>query len=117
MRFLVDECTGTSVANWLKNENHEVFSVFEQWRGASDDAILEKCHQENYILITSDKDFGEMVFRNQKVHNGIILVRCNPNNFVKRIEVLSKLLKNYPDKLENNFVVVSNESVRIVEVN
>jgi predicted nuclease of predicted toxin-antitoxin system len=40
MRFLVDECTGTSVADWLKNDNHEVFSVFEQWRGASDDAIL-----------------------------------------------------------------------------
>ena len=117
MRFLVDECTGTSVADWLKNENHDVFSVFEQWRGASDDAILEKCHQENYILVTSDKDFGEMVFRNQKVHNGIILVRCSLNNFVKRIEVLSKLLKNYSDKLENNFVVVSNDSVRIVEVN
>ena len=116
MRFLVDECTGTSVADWLKNENHEVFSVFEQWRGASDDAILEKCHQENYILITSDKDFGEMVFRNQRVHNGIILVRCSPNNFVKRIEVLSKLLKNYSDKLQNNFVVVSNENVRIVEL-
>jgi predicted nuclease of predicted toxin-antitoxin system len=44
MRFLVDECTGTSVANWLKKENHEVYSVFEQWRGASDEAILEKCH-------------------------------------------------------------------------
>jgi predicted nuclease of predicted toxin-antitoxin system len=117
MRFLVDECTGTSVADWLKNENHFVFSVFEQWRGASDDAIIEKCRQENFILITSDKDFGEMVFRNQKVHNGIILVRCSPNNFMKRIEVLSKLLKNYSDRLENNFVVVSNENVRIVEVN
>ncbi len=103
------------MSDWLKNENYEVFSVFEQWRGASDDAILEKCHQENYILITSDKDFGEMVFRNQCVHNGIILVRCSPNNFTKRIEVLAKLLKNYPDKLENNFVVVSNENVRIVE--
>lgn len=43
MRFLVDECTGTSVADWLKSENHDVFSVFEQWRGALDDAILEKC--------------------------------------------------------------------------
>lgn len=56
-----------------------------------------------------------MVFRNQKIHNVIVLVRCSPNNFVKRIEVLSKLLKNYPDKLENNFVVVTNQSVRIVE--
>lgn len=90
MRFLVDECTGTSVAEWLRIENNEVFSVFEQWRGASDNDILEKCQKENYILITSDKDFGEMVFRNQKVHNGIILLRCEPNNFLKRIEVLKK---------------------------
>jgi predicted nuclease of predicted toxin-antitoxin system len=43
MRFLVDECTGTSVADWLKSEKHEVFSVFEQWRGVSDDEIIEKC--------------------------------------------------------------------------
>lgn len=58
-----------------------------------------------------------MVFRNQSVHNRIILVHCNPNTFTKRIEVLSKLLKNYSDKLKNNFVVVDNENVRIVEVN
>jgi hypothetical protein len=57
-----------------------------------------------------------MVFRNQKVHSGIILVRCSPNNYVKRIEVLTKLLKNYSDKLQNNFVVVGNDTVRIVEV-
>lgn len=64
MRFLVDECIGTSVADWLKSEKHEFFSVFEQWRGVSDHEIIEKCQNEDYILITSDKDFGEMVFRN-----------------------------------------------------
>lgn len=114
MRFLVDECTGTSVADWLKSEKHEVFSVFEQWRGVSDDEIIEKCQNEDYILITSDKDFGEMVFRNQKVHNGIILLRCEPNIFKKRIEVLKKLIQNYSHSLQNNFVVVTNDKVRIV---
>ena len=114
MRFLVDECTGTSVADWLKSEKHEVFSVFEQWRGVSDNEIIEKCQNEDYILITSDKDFGEMVFRNQKVHNGIILLRCEPNIFKKRIEVLNKLIQNYSDSLQNNFVVVTNDKVRIV---
>ncbi len=56
MRFLVDECTGTSVAFWLRSQGHEVFSVFEQWRGASDDAILEKCYLENnFIVVTNNK--------------------------------------------------------------
>jgi len=36
MRFLVDECTGPRVAEWLRGENHEVFSVFDEARGMSD---------------------------------------------------------------------------------
>ena len=42
MRFLVDECTGPAVAAWLRNQNHEVFSVFEQSRGMSDEDIIQK---------------------------------------------------------------------------
>jgi predicted nuclease of predicted toxin-antitoxin system len=115
MQFLVDECVGSSVATFLKNQNHNVFSVFDQWRGATDDDILEKCLIEKYILITSDKDFGEMIYNQQKPHHGIILIRCEPNKFSKKIEVLEKLLRNYFDKLENNFVVVTNNKVRIIE--
>lgn len=115
MRFLVDECVGPTVALWLKNQNNEVFSVFEDWRGASDYEIIDKFHNEKYILITSDKDFGEMVFKSQKLHNGIMLLRCEPNSFTKRIEVLKKLIENFPDKLVHNFVVVTNDKVRIIE--
>ena len=52
MRFIVDECTGTNVAEFLKQNNHEVISVFDDFRGATDDFLLEKCFSENYILIT-----------------------------------------------------------------
>jgi predicted nuclease of predicted toxin-antitoxin system len=114
MRFLVDECVGTSVAEYLKSNDHIVFSVFDESRGAEDDDLLQKCYLENYILITSDKDFGEMIFKNQKKHKGIILIRCQPNNFKQKIVVLTKLLANYADKLENNFVVVTNKNVRII---
>ncbi len=63
MRFLVDECTGSNVAKWLKTQNHEVFSVFDEARGMTDEAIIEKCYSENWLLITNDKDFGEKVYR------------------------------------------------------
>ena len=66
MRFLVDECVGTTVAEYLKSNNHIVFSVFDELRGADDNDLLQKSFLENYIFITSDKDFGEMIFRNQK---------------------------------------------------
>jgi len=39
MRFLVDECTGPSVAAWLRDHNHDVFSVFDQARGMDDNEI------------------------------------------------------------------------------
>jgi predicted nuclease of predicted toxin-antitoxin system len=114
MKFLIDECTGTTVANWFVSQGYEVFSVFDSWRGATDDELLSKAFTENYILVTMDKDFGEMIFRYQKPHKGIIFLRCEPNNFKKRIEVLTDLLANYSDKLPLNFVVVTNENVRII---
>lgn len=55
MRFLVDECTGPGVARWLKKQGYEVFSVFEQARGMSDEDVIEKAFTENWILITNDK--------------------------------------------------------------
>ena len=70
MRFLVDECTGPAVARWLRQQNHEVFSVYEQARGMEDDLIIQKAFDENWVLITNDKDFGEKVYRERHPHRG-----------------------------------------------
>lgn len=63
MRFLVDECTGPAVAEWLRKQGHDVFSVFEESRGTDDDTIIRKAFEADSILITNDKDFGEKVYR------------------------------------------------------
>lgn len=114
MKFIVDECTGSSVALFLFQNGFEVISIFDDYRGVTDDFILEKCFNESYVLITSDKDFGEMVFRQNRKHHGIILIKCEPNIFKKRIEVLKKLLENFNQEIENNFIVVTNTKVRII---
>ena len=72
MRFFVDENAGVAVARWLRSQEHAVFSVYEEARGIDDDAIIQKTFDENWILITSDKDFGEKVYREQRSHHGII---------------------------------------------
>lgn len=115
MKFIVDECTGSTVASFLVQNGFEVISIFDDFRGASDDFILAKCFYECYVLITSDKDFGEMVFRQNRKHHGIILIRCEPNIFKKRIEILKKLLENFTQDIENNFIVVTNTKVRIIK--
>ena len=48
MRFLVDECVGTTVTEFLRTENHFVFSVFDEARGASDEELLSKSYEENF---------------------------------------------------------------------
>lgn len=52
MRFLVDECTGPAVAHWLRNQEHTVFSVFDEARGMRDEPIIQKAFAENWILNT-----------------------------------------------------------------
>jgi hypothetical protein len=54
VRFLVDECTGPRVAQWLRSQEHEVFSVYEQARGLDDDSILQKAFDESWIRLPPD---------------------------------------------------------------
>jgi predicted nuclease of predicted toxin-antitoxin system len=114
MRFLVDECTGPKVAAWLR-EQYEVFSVYEQLRGASDDVILKKAHDENWILITNDSDFGEKIYRERKLHKGIIFLRLEDERAVNKIAVLKRLLEQYSGNLPNQFVVVTETKVRFAK--
>ncbi|NUN16271.1 MAG: DUF5615 family PIN-like protein [Myxococcales bacterium] len=112
MRFLVDECTGPKTAQWLRDHGHEVFSVYDEARGATDDAIIEKAYKENWILITTDKDFGEKVYREQHPHHGIVFLRPEDNRSANKIEVLMRLLESYSDRLPDQFVVVTETQVR-----
>lgn len=115
MRFLVDECTGPIVSEWLRDLHHDVFSVYDEARGLDDNSIIDKAYAENYILVTNDKDFGELVFRIKKHHRGIILLRLDDERSVNKIAVLERLLEFYSDKLANSFTIVTEETVRIVE--
>lgn len=75
MKFIVDENAGPSVAKWLIANGYDAFSVYEEAPGISDEEILKKAFEEGCIVITSDKDFGELVFRDNLPHKGIILMR------------------------------------------
>ncbi len=87
MRFLVDECTGPAVAQWLR--------------------------QQNRILITNDKDFGDLVFRDRKPHKGVILLRLEDERSANKIAVLRRLFEKYEKSLPGHFIVVTETTVRI----
>ena len=113
MRFVVDECTGPVVARWLLQSGHDVFSVYDDARGVSDDDILQKAFMQNRILITNDKDFGELIFREKKRHKGIVLLRLEDERAENKIKVIEQLLEQYADQIAECFTVVTENAVRI----
>lgn len=112
MRFLVDECTGPKVAKWLRDQGHEIFSVYDEARGMDDEDIIRKADAEGWILITNDKDFGEKVYRERRPHRGVIFMRLENERVANKTEVLRRLLEGYAGKLADRFVVVTETQVR-----
>ena len=112
MRFLVDECTGQAVARWLRDHSHDVFSVYDQARGMADADVIAKASDESRILITNDKDFGELVFRQRTHHHGVIFLRLQDERFASKTDAIRKLLASYASQLPDAFVVVTETKVR-----
>ena len=112
MRFLVDECTGPGVARWLRERGYEVYSVYEEGRGMSDEEVIGKASEEGWVLVTNDKDFGEKVYRERHPHKGVVLLRLEDERVGNKIEVLKRLLEQYGEEIEGRFVVVAERGVR-----
>jgi len=112
MRFLVDECAGPRLAHWLRLQDHVVFSVFDEARGMADDAILAKAWQEQWVLLTADKDFGERIYRDQHAHCGVVLLRLADERAANKIQVMEKLLAAYTNRLIGSYIVVTEKRIR-----
>ena len=112
MKFIVDECTGPAVAKWLMDQGHEVFSIFDEAKGLDDDSIIKKAFEEKWILITNDKDFGDMVYRDGRLHCGVILLRLQDERSVVKIQVLSSLFDSYLNRIEDSFLIATEHRVR-----
>ena len=115
MRFIVDECTGPGVSQWLTEQGHDVFSVYEQWKGAKDSAILQFAVEEERIVITNDKDFGGLVIRTKRPHCGAILLRLKSVLTKDKIATLKMLFHQYADQLAGNYLVVTYNRIRLVK--
>jgi predicted nuclease of predicted toxin-antitoxin system len=90
---------------------YDVFSVYDSARGLDDEAIIEKSFSENRILVTNDKDFGERVYRERRLHHGVVLMRLDDERAKSKIKVLKRLLENHIKRLPEQFVVVTEKKV------
>lgn len=113
MELLIDECLGPTVARWLKGEGHDVVSIFDAARGMDDAQIFAWAVREDRVLVTADKDFGDLVFRDHRDHRGVILLRLDDMTSANVIRVLSELFAQHGDQIDHHFVVVTETGVRV----
>jgi len=113
MKFLFDECCDSSLVEHMRAEGYRVDYIKEMKPGSSDREILHQAKNEKWILVTEDKDFGELVYRLKKPAYSVILLRFHPLEKIKKKLQMSHLAENYSSKMPGNFVVADTEKIRI----
>lgn len=86
--------------------------VVETQSGAIDEQVLERAYAEDRILLTEDKDFGELVFRLRKPARGVVLLRFAVADRFAKIPRLRNLLEENAERLPGRFAVLTVEKVR-----
>ncbi|MBI3036189.1 DUF5615 family PIN-like protein [Candidatus Woesearchaeota archaeon] len=111
MLFLVDESTGKMLAALLAGAGHDVVFAGDIMPSASDEEVLAKAESEGRILISDDKDFGELVVRMQKPSTGVILLRTLGINPKIRADTVIKIVNG--TEMKGRLVIVREGRIRI----
>jgi predicted nuclease of predicted toxin-antitoxin system len=113
MRFLIDESADARMAAYLRNQGHDVTVIAQDYPASLKDAeILRIAVAEERILITFDRDFGELVFSHGHPHAGVLYFRLGPIDLLTEISRLDHVLATHADHL-NRFLVVTRRGVRV----
>jgi predicted nuclease of predicted toxin-antitoxin system len=111
--LLADENLDRSVIARLRQAGHDVLAVAEMEPGIEDTAVLSLANEGNALLVTEDKDFGELVFRQRLIHAGVILIRLAGLPVATKGELLCGALKDHGGQMAHAFTVLSPGVVRI----
>jgi len=112
MKFLVDECCEAEIVTLLRSEGHDILYAPEYKPGSTDEELLVKAFKEERILITEDKDFGQLVYRLKRPARGIILLRFDPGQRDLKWIRLRDLISKFGLKLSGRLVTVDSERYR-----
>ena len=75
LRLLLDENIGKRVVTALRESGYDVASVLEDAPGSTDTDVLKRARKEKRILVTLDKDFGALIFRDSESYVGVLFLR------------------------------------------
>jgi predicted nuclease of predicted toxin-antitoxin system len=113
VNILADENVDAPIVLALREDGHRVAYVRELEPGIDDHAVLQLANVDNALLLTSDKDFGELVFRQRLIHAGVILYRLAGLSADRKISIIVGALAQHGDQMQNAFSLITAGHVRI----
>jgi predicted nuclease of predicted toxin-antitoxin system len=113
VNILADESVDGPIVYRLRQDGHLVYYVAEMEPGIPDDAVLDLANREAALLLTADRDFGELVYRQHRTTSGVVLVRLAGLSPLRKAEIVSSALEQHTTELPRAFTVISPGTVRI----
>ncbi|MBM4319354.1 MAG: hypothetical protein FJ125_05170 [Deltaproteobacteria bacterium] len=106
-RYLANENFPAATVRWLRSEGNDVIHAAEEMNGAADEEILRRAQTEDRLVLTFDRDFGELVFRRQEpAASGAVLFRLGLQPPEVVLPFLEGFFRNEPE-LRGFFTVAS----------
>jgi predicted nuclease of predicted toxin-antitoxin system len=109
LRILADESVEGEVVARLRSEGHDVAYVSETSAGIHDDEVLARANAENRVLLTEDKDFGDLAFFYGNRSSGVVLLRAHGAGVEAKASLVAEVLETHEDELTKDpphFVVL-----------
>jgi predicted nuclease of predicted toxin-antitoxin system len=113
MNLLADENIDRQIVERLRQDGHRVLYVAEMAPSTPDDQVLAQANRDEAVLITADKDFGDLVYRQGRIHSGVMLLRLAGLLPQEKAAVASVVLRDRGAQIQDAFAVVSRRNVRI----
>jgi predicted nuclease of predicted toxin-antitoxin system len=113
LKFVLDVGVGNKVAQYLIANGYDATLITAIDPTMEDTNILSIAEIEERMVITMDKDFGELVYHSKKAHKGVLLLRLEDANGDEKVEIMKFIMDNFKDELEGKFCVFKNGRFRI----
>ncbi|HLK21158.1 MAG TPA: DUF5615 family PIN-like protein [Bryobacteraceae bacterium] len=113
MNIVADENVDGQIVKRLRADGHEVLFIAEMAPGTDDETVLDHSRQADSVLLTADKDFGEIAFRQRRVHTGVLLIRLEGIAPELKAELVAKAFEQHGEELLTRFAVLTKRAIRM----
>jgi predicted nuclease of predicted toxin-antitoxin system len=113
VKLLADESCAGPVVRTLRAAGHDLLVIAEVAKGALDEWIMERAFAEGRILITEDRDFGELVYARGHSSAGVVFVKFHSRARRAKPEAVLEAVARLGERLRGGFAVVEPGRVRL----